>query len=314
MKDIINDMDDFPKLVPDTDVRFEEKDAIRRAAEADFECSELEYKIRLVPDMNIVTPDRDSLRRRTAGYRSIWLAAAAAAAIIFAVIITDRHDDTPVIAENNAISRIEPVPETKFIPERETDNSMSIPERKVVRKKTKAAVNATDNSPADSVALPVQTVEMPVAEDDTAAKNIQIRQIASITVPVQMMRQEKTVFVYRTNYRQPIAVQAIIGMATAAQKLAADVSEARQIIEQKIDGFRHYNILNRLSFDRGIDREIDEWARNNPDVPFTVYIDDFNRNNVTEIFDKNGTLIRAIFFANKSIKYRNNKVYQASNT
>jgi hypothetical protein len=320
----MNDMDDFPKLIPDRNIRFEDKDRIRRSAEANFECSELEHKIRLIPDMNTVMPDKNSLKHKTFKFRLAWLPlTAAAAALIFAMIVTGRHDkqlDNGVVsAKIDSTGRPpESVPETgqetKSLPEKTAEKSINIPANKSIGTENKTAVKTNDKPQTDEQDLPAETPEIPGDKYGASrTENLQIKQIASIIVPVEMMKKEKTVFVYRPDYRPTVANKAVSSMASVAQKLAADVNEAKQNIEQKLNGFKRPNILSRLSLDRGIDREIDEWAKNNPDVPFTVYIDDFDENKMAEILDENGTLIRAIFFTNRSLKYRNNKVYQASN-
>jgi hypothetical protein len=68
-----------------------------------------------------------------------------------------------------------------------------------------------------------------------------------------------------------------------------------------------------ITFGRGIDREIDEWSKNNPNIPFTVLIDHLFENNMSEVYDKNKTLVKVIFFTNKSLKYKNNKTYKVLN-
>jgi hypothetical protein len=330
-------IDDFPKLIPDRSIRFDARDEIRRSPEMDFECSELEYKqmvkeenelvneyrIRLTPDTRTVMPDKNSLKHNTSKSRLLWLSLASAAAVfVFVLIITkDNSVDVPVVVTSS-----EPKSETAIIagtdPEPVTDTN---PKPIIVADKT---VENRANIPVKKTAVKTKkptTIEPEITVQDTAGEpsddkvivpkpdNMRIEKlerIASVSVPVEMMNKEKTVFVYQQDYQQTFTSKSIIKMTAIMQKLSTDVTDTKDKI---FDGYRVPALLSRLSLDRGIDKEIDEWAKNNPDIPFTVFIDYSSENKMKEIYDENGTLIRVIFFTNKSLKYKNSKTYYASN-
>jgi hypothetical protein len=251
----------------------------------------------------------------------VWLpltVAAAAAALIFVMTVTNRHDkrcDSIVDAKNDSTNILpKPVPETgkteiKSSCEK-TAERMNISAKETV-KTAKKHTDKTNESKTDKRDLPVETVEN--KNRASIAENVQIKPIASITVPVKTIKKEKTVIAYRQNCRQPSVFKTANSMASAVRKFATDVDDAKQSIAQKLDGFKLPNILTRLSFDRGIDHEIDEWVKNNPDVPFSVYVDYSEDDKMTKIYDENGVLLKVVFFTNKSLKYRNNKTYRASN-
>ncbi|MDR2026853.1 MAG: hypothetical protein LBQ01_04740 [Prevotellaceae bacterium] len=326
----IDKIDGFPKLIPDESIRFEAKDELRRAPETDFECSESEYRhilaeeeladrytLRLKPDTGIVMPDKNSLKHRTSGHRMLWLSLVAAAAMLAFVLITvkNRTADLPATVtapdpKPKTDINIAATPKPETVPDKTAENKANIPVKK-------SGVKAGKSAP--------RSVKVKTAEPDTPAEtpenmngaarpeNIRMERITAAYAPVEMMNREKTVFVYQPDYQRTVAFKTVNGIASVAEKLAADIGEARQNITQLLDGFRMPNILSRLSLDRGIDREIDEWAKNNPDIPFTVFIDYSVENQMSEICDETGKLVKVIFIANRSLKYRNNKTYQASN-
>jgi hypothetical protein len=331
----IDNTDDFPKLVPDTNIRFDAKDEIRRSPEMDFECSELEYKctvaeeelamkynIRLMPNTAMVMPDKSSLKHKTSKPRRLlWLSFAAAVAIVaFAVIISkNKSANTPTVVimpaskpKSDIIVETKPEPKLKpkIIVDKPVTNKASIPVRKtaVTAKKTVSGTVDAETAKQDTLAETAKN-----RDDIPRPKNVRIERIAAVFVPVEMMSREKTVFVYQQNYRQTAVFKTINSIASAAGKLVTDVHDAKQNITQMFDDFRLPNILSRLSLDRGIDREIDEWAKSNPNIPFTVFIDYSSENKMSEIYDETGTLVKVIFFTNKSLKYRNQKTYHASN-
>jgi hypothetical protein len=335
----IDKIDDFPKLVPDRSICFEAKDKIRRSPEMDYECSELEYKhiiaeeeleekyrIRFAPDTGIVMPDKNALKHKTFNRRLLCLSFAATAAAIALVLIlvnnksNDKSGNSTVIAVSPA-----PKPETKTVagtnpnPDIPTDTNpkpVIRPDRTVKNKanvRTANKVLATAEKPASTA------VEQDTASSGTSANkdNIplpestrieKIECIASIAVPVESINKEKTVFMYQT-----VELKSIDKVAAMVHKLSIDVVNTKDNITKIFDGFKMPNILSRLSLDRGIDKEIDEWAKNNPDIPFNVFINETFENKMKEIYDENGTLVRVIFITNKSLKYKDNKTYHAMN-
>jgi hypothetical protein len=330
----IDNIDDFPKLVPDTNIRFDAKDEIRRSPEMDFECSELEYQctvaeeelarkynIRLTPNTAIVMPDKSSLKHTTSKPHLLWLSFAAAVAVIaFAVIIPkNKSTDSPTIATTPATEPkqdiiVETKPESKSTPkvivDKTAGNKTNIPVKKttVPTEKTVSGTVDTETAKPDT---PTETSEN--RDDILRVENIRIERISTAFAPVEMMNREKTVFVYQQDYQQTVVFKTINNITSAAGKLITDAHNTKQNITQMFDGFRLPNILSRLSLDHGIDREIDEWAKNNPNIPFTVFIDFSSENRMSEIYDETGTLVKVIFFTNKSLKYRNQKTYHASN-
>ncbi|MDR1887223.1 MAG: hypothetical protein LBQ70_04835, partial [Prevotellaceae bacterium] len=333
----IDNMNDLPALAPDESIRFDSKDEIKRSSEMEFECSELEYRcliaaeehyplrdiaenrtaeklvnlygqIRLIPDTDIVMPDKNSLKHRTFKTHLPWISIAAAAAIIAFVLIMvkDKPVDLPVVAETDSERVLNPVPKTE---------SEIKPEPKIEIHPDKTAENKMD-TPAGKTVETVKTTDKPVArtienrtdEEDISAEipesssatpgreSIRIEPVITAFAPVEMMNREKTVFAYERKYRQTPVLKVINNMTSVAEKLAADAGSTKQTITQILDGFRLPNILSRLSLDSGIDGEIDKWAKNNPDIPFDVFIDYSGENRMTEIYDENGTLVRAIFF------------------
>jgi predicted RNA-binding protein with PIN domain len=320
----INDIDDVPKLIPDESIRFEAKDELKRSAEMNFECSELEYKIRLIPDTNIVMPDKKSLKHNTIKPRLVWLSIAVAAAIlVFVMIVTNnKHADFATVPENVSKELSElPKIKSKIVPEikpkskieplkgKIAENKINISSKKT-QTANKSVAEIVENT-TDEQNLPTEIFEN--KNNTSNLENVLIERIASVTVSAEMMKKEKMVFVYKRDYQETPALKAVTGMAIAAHKFAADINTTRQNITQKIDGSKLTNILSRLSLDRGIDREIDKWAKENPDIPFTVFVNYSDESKMTEIYDENGTLIKALFFTNNSLKYRNNKVYHALN-
>jgi hypothetical protein len=328
-----DDMNDFPKLIPDKSICFDAKDELRRSPEMDYECSVTEYRdmvadeeladkyrIRLEPDTAVVMPNKDALKRRTSNNRLLWLSLAAAAAVAFVLTVTvpsDRPDVAPVYVTlpEPASSDTKTVAETNPKPATTTKPKPAITVNKKAAAKTKnpvskKTVEISENKDTFN-AVPH------VSEHNGQSDNSQfekLERIASIAVPVEMMNKEKTVFVYQPDVRQTIASRSIDRVADIVQKLSADVTETKNNMEKIIDGFKAPAILGRLSLDRGIDKEIDEWAKNNPDIPFNVFIDYDSDNQMKEIYDENGVLVRVVFFTNKSLKYKSDKTYRALRT
>jgi hypothetical protein len=327
----IDNIDDFPKLTPDTNIRFDAKDEIRRSSEMNFECSELEYKcivaeeelvrkydIRLIPDTGIVMPDKNSLKHKTSKPRLLWLSyAAAVAVLLFAVLIAKDKpvDDTEAVAvmpvpEPKPDIIVEPKSNPEITVDKTAENKVNIPAKKTATP-AKKNVSETVNTETAEQTTPTETAEN--RDNLPRPENVRIERISAAFAPVEMMSREKTVFVYQQDYQQTAVLKTINNIASVAEKLATNANDAKQSIVQMFDGFKLPNILNRLSFDRGIDKEIDEWAKNNPDIPFTVFVDYSSENRMSKIYDETGTLVKVIFFTNKSLKYQNNKTYHASN-
>jgi hypothetical protein len=330
----IDNIDDFPKLIPDRNIRFDAKDEIRRAPEMNFECSKSEYKqmveeeelankyhLRLTPDTRIVMPDKNALKHNTSKSRLLWLSfATVAVAATFALILIITKDETdtlPMIAVSP-----EPKPDTAIITKPNQEPTQAIVVDKIVENKVNVPAKKTGANTKKQVFATIapESIAQDTAIETSGDKDIilepdnvlieKLERIASVPVAVEIMDREKTVFVYQQDYQQTYTSKSIIKVAAIVQKLSTDVADTKDKI---FDGFRVTDILGRLSLDRGIDREIDEWAKNNPDIPFNVFIDYSSENEMKEIYDENGKLIRVIFFTNKSLKYKSNKTYYASN-
>jgi hypothetical protein len=347
----IDKIDDFPKLVPDESICFDAKDEIRRSPEMDYECSELEYKhiveeekfvekyrIRLVPDTGIVMPDKNALKHKTFNHRLLWLsfAATAAALALILIIVNNKSNDK---ADNSTAIVIPPAsqpeteqPETETVAETKPNPNLTTETKPkpVIRpdKTVKNRINATaTNKAVTTTKKPASTVVEAVEQDtvtETSANkdNIpspesprieKLERIASIVVPVEAMNKEKTVFIYQFDEQQTIAPKSIEKVASMVQKLSIDIADTKDNVTKIFDSFKIPDILSRLSLDRGIDKEIDEWAKNNPDIPFNVLIDETSKNKMKEIYDEKGTLVRVIFITNKSLKYKGSKTYHAKN-
>jgi hypothetical protein len=328
----IDNIDDFPKLIPDRNIRFDARDEIRRAPETNFECSEAEYKqmieeeelankhhIRLTPDMRVVMPDKNSLKHNTSSPSLLWLSfAAVAAALALILIITKNEPDNfPMVAvspepksDTAIITKPNPEPTPAIVVDKIVENKVNVPAKKSSAK-TKKPVFATiaPESTTPDTAIETSGDKDIIPEPDNFRIE-KFERIASVPVIVEMMNKEKTVFVYQQDYQQTFTSKSIIKVAAIVWKLSTDVADTKDKI---FDGFRVTDILGRLSLNRGIDREIDEWAKNNPDIPFNVFIDYSSENEMKEIYDENGKLIRVIFFTDKSVKYKSNKTYYASN-
>ncbi|MDR2287361.1 MAG: hypothetical protein LBE04_07805 [Prevotellaceae bacterium] len=326
----IDNMDDFPKLTPDENIRFEAKDTVRRSPEMNFECSELEYKcivvtdeyaaVRLQPDMNIVMPGKKSLKHKTFSPYMLWTAIAAAAAIALILTVTkDKSPDFQAIVATSGETKPETniIAETKpgqvIIHDKKSENKTFIPAKKAGA--TTASIRKSTPKPVESGPIeqdaPVDTFGN--KNDVSRRENVVIERITTAFAPVEMMNSEKTVFIYSPDYKQSVASKAINNVTFAVKKFSEDINDIKQNISHTLDGFRLPDILDRLSLDRGIDKEIDEWAKNNPGIPFDVFIDYNAENKMKEIYDENGNLVRVVFVANKSLKYKNNKIYQALN-
>jgi hypothetical protein len=289
--------------------------------------------IKLQPDMNIVMPNKKSLKHRTLHPYLLWTSIATAAAIFaFILIVTkDKYTIGETKPETNKIVETKPEtnkivetkPETNTIVEMKPETNTIvetkpaiIPEKPSAKKtSTMTTIRKHAPKPVEPVTIEQETpVESSGNQDDVPQReNIRIERIEPITIafaPVEMMNKEKTVFVYQPYYNQHVAFKAIDNIAFALEKFSDDLSGAKQNISQVLDGFRLPKIFSHLSLDSGIDREIDEWTKNNPGVPFDVFIDN-NENKMKEIYDENGNLVKVVFFTNKSLKYKNNKTYKA---
>jgi len=335
-----DNINDFPKLIPDAEIHFDSKDEIRRSPELDFECSELEYmnivaaeegldteneyaKIRLAPDMNQVMPDKNSLKQPlpypiipAKARRVLWLSVAAvAAAVAFILIILQNTPENSPVVEINPEEIVTPAqnPVKDIVPEQKPD---IVPVNKV---RKKYVAQAVEPIPAKTD-LPSETAEIepnsPHLATETVAA-VKLESIASISVPIEMMNKEKTVFVnIRTHPQNPVQ-KTVDNMALAVGKnmvgLSTEIKDTKQNLAQKLEGFRLTKIMSKLRFGSGIDKHIDEWVGNNKDVPFEVVIDYFADNSMTEIFAENGTLVKAVFVTNKSLKYKDKNAYQALN-
>lgn len=335
-------IDDFPKLTPDESVHFDSKDKLRRSSELDFECSELEYmylvaaeegsdaaeneykKIRLTPDMNLVMPDKNSLKHRTfKPRRLLWISVtvAAAALVAFMLIVTQDMPENSPVAETNSGEILNPAqnPVTDVIPEQKPE---IIPEQKPeiipVNKARKKIVAQTVEHITAENELPAETAEIdsPSLPAEVVSE-VKLSPIASISVPVEMMNKENTVFVYNRIYPQNPVQKTVDNISLAVGKnivgVSTEIKDTKQNLAQIFEGFKLTNIMSKLSLGSGIDKDIDKWVEKNKDVPFEVFIDYFADNNVTEIFDENGTMVKAVFVANKSLKYKDKKLYQALN-
>jgi hypothetical protein len=307
-----DNIDDFPKLTPDKSIRFEAKDELKRPI------------IKLQPDMNIVMPNKQSLKHRTFRPYLLLTTIAAAAAIALILIVTNNKPadspDLPAIVtvtapvtkpETNITVETKPEQEPVIVPDKTSEKKTHIPAKKAsattIRKSAPKVVEPEPFKQDMPVDTSVNNTDIPRRE------NIRIEQITAAFIPLETMNKRKPVFVYKHDYQQSIAFKAINNMASAMGKLSEDVNDAKQNITQMLESFRLPNILGKLSLDRGIDKEIDEWAQNNPGIPFSVFIDYSAENKMKEIYDENGTLVRVVFITNKSLKYKSNKIYQALN-
>ncbi|MDR1170401.1 MAG: hypothetical protein LBK97_06165 [Prevotellaceae bacterium] len=326
----INDSGDFPKLIPDKSIHFEAKDEIRRSPETNFECSELEYKctvaekeyaaLKLIPDMTVTMPDKKMLKHGTFSSRLSWIAITAAAAVlaVMLTVINNRPADSPETGtdshpktETNTVVEIKPAqtaaPETapQNIPVEVPANSGDIPQPETVAE-TRQPVCKT----AELETVPQNTpVETSVSNNDiTRPDTVKIDRIPAISVTAETGSRGKTVFIYRPDCQPSSLIKVITGMTYAAGKISENIIDIKQNITQMLDGVRPPDILSRLNLDHGIDREINKWAKNNPDIPFDVFIDRTAEYGMKEIYDENGTLERVVFITNKSLKYKSNKL------
>jgi hypothetical protein len=329
----VDKIDDFPVLVPDKAIRFEAKDELRRSAEMNYECSELEYndivaeeelvekyRIRLAPDVKIAMPNKNALKHSTSNRRVIWLSLSAVAATLALVLIivnnmlADKSVDYPAVvvspesqSETKMISKANPKPK----PATDPNPKPVIRSGKTAKNKTNIAVKKAITTAEEPISTTVEQDIVPETPENVRIEKLE--RIASIAVPVEVINKEKTVFVFQSDRRQISGDKSIDKIAIIIQKISTDVADTKDNISKIIDSFRVPAFLSRLSLDRGIDKEIDEWAKNNPDIPFNVFIDYASENKMKEVYDENGTLVRVIFFTNKSLKYRNNKTYNALN-
>jgi hypothetical protein len=341
-----DNIDDFPQLTPDEGIHFDAKNEIRRSPELDFKCSELEYmylvaaeegletendplveqykKIRLKPDMNIVMPDKKSLKQPlphpiipTKARRLLWISAAVAAAVAFILIITQNTPENSPVVEINSEEILSPTqtPVKDIVPEQKSD---IVPIIYKVRKKSVAQTVENITTEKDLLAETVEIEPDSLHLAAEAVAMVKLEPIPSISVPLEMMNREKTVFVNNRTYQQNSVQRTVDNIALAVGRniiaeLSTEIKDTKQNLAQKLEGFKLTNIMSKLKVSRGIDKHIDEWVENNKDVPFEVVIDYFADNSVTEIFAENGTLVKAVFLTNKSSKYKDKKAYQALN-
>ncbi|MDR2383607.1 MAG: hypothetical protein LBD76_06980 [Prevotellaceae bacterium] len=341
----IDKIDDFPALVPNKNIRFEAKDELRRSPEMNYECSELEYndiileeelvekyRIRLAPDTKIVMPNKNVLKHRASNRRVIWLSiftVAAAFALILIIVnkSADKHADYPIITvlpeskpETNPNPNPNPNPNSNPNPATDTSPKPVIRSDKTVKAKANVAVKKVitiTNEPASTTVEQDTVPEMPENNGNIPspenARIEKLERIASLVIPVEVMDNKKTVFVYCSDRHRNNIYEPVDKVAAIVQKISTNVVNINDNIAKKLDDFRVSTFLGRLSLDPGIDKEINEWAKSNPNIPFNVFIDETSENKMKEIYDENGTLVRVIFFTNKSFKYRNNITYHALN-
>ncbi|MDR3247051.1 MAG: hypothetical protein LBT50_11560 [Prevotellaceae bacterium] len=339
MIDFDNNMDDFPKLTPDESIRFELKDEIKRSPEMDFECNESEYscltaaeegreatnrnlveqykKIRLTPDMNLMFPDKKSLKHRTFNLRLLWIPAAAAL-IVFAMIIRQNVSENPPVAEINSeeISNPAPNPVADIIPEPEivpeTKIKETVPAKKVRKTAKKIVAVAVENKPAEND-LSTGTVEN---NDDIPRPEIaKLERITAASATVEMLNQEKTVFVLQqyflqnpvqeVEYNNPVTIAEKLGIANAIKGFTAEINKD---IAPIIENFKLKKFLTRSNIEFEIGEQIEDWVKNHQDVPVEIHVGYSSENKMAEIYDDNGTLVKAIFFTNKSLKYKNREI------
>jgi hypothetical protein len=317
-----------------------------------IEEEEKDETVKLAPDKTIVMPDKNALKRATFRSRLPRTIAAAAIIALMLTVTDDKRVTAPdTVTKTNIAVETKPEPitapdtvtktniavETKPEPETAPDTvtktniavetkpqsqsgAITLAAAKSSENKTVVQVKKSDSPTEQSETVKSETTERNIPDETTENNDsvtrpeiARIERISSGNVAAETMSRNKTVFVYINDHQQSVTSRITDDVRHVVEKISDDADGFRQNISHKLANLRLPDVLNRLNPDSGIDREIDKWAKNNPDIPFDVFVDNTAENKMKEIYDEDGNLVRVVFFAEKSIKYKNSKTQTLNN-
>jgi hypothetical protein len=275
--------DDLPRLLPDTNIRCDFKNQLKRCS--DEELIFLEGVYHLVPDARLTMPDRHRLKR-TATKRFPFtvasiVAAVAAVAIPFAALKNTHRPLTPAVRETLVDSR-------NAHPETNVANGTAVAGA-VAAGKTSAGVPklAARRNPAQNSIRNVATANSELTGRRT------LEPLSGIALPEVLAT---TAGAWR-----------IVPRYTHVEQESKSIFA--ELAEQKLNDVRtgklpvFSGLAGLLKHRSETDRYIQAWLDNNRDVSFDIYAEVTNEDRVTEIYDEAGTLVKAIFVTSSPVNY-----------
>lgn len=308
MKKINNIHNDSLKLTPDKSIRFNMKDSLKRSAELDFESSEYEYKcieeaednkfhtentlaqeyskLRLKPDMNIVMPDKHLLKYNTHKRRNIVVlitSSVAVAAIVMIFLMLQPKKETTDVP--TIVQKTENVEENTIDKTEKRQNTQVAVEVKIPEKKQPVLVEEIKEIENKGMEIP--------------RRDIKIQKIDPIAVSIEdnSERELRPVLAYT------IAKEENVPVVNNTIAFINNVNEKRYHLAETIENFRLGNLLGK---DSKTDKYISEWIKNNKDIPFEIHANQSEESKITEIYDQDGNLVKALFFTRKPVRLKIN--------
>lgn len=333
----IDKTDNMPKLVPDHTIVFDGKDRLRRAAEMDFDCSEHEYQciiaaeegfdngdpltgkyrqIRLKPDMNIVAPDKNRLKHRRPKLVFTLSGMSVAAAVVGLMLLTAKPIDTeiPTVTDTNrqetATNINKPVLPADSIENKNVPVVQKIasaePARTKVRKKQETVRQIP---PSDKTNEFPETEQNKATEQNPATEREHLQLAVIHPVNIQVESDKKIALSF--NYGHPempiidfITNNLIDNVICRVESL--EISHHLQTWREKMFSRLHFtDILGNISSKHAINKYMKELMSKNSNIEMEIYTHAMFENNVQEIYDENGNLVKAVFFTNIPIKIAN---------
>jgi len=231
----IEDINDFPKLVPDKSIRFELKSKLK-FDEIEFE--ELENKLKLRPDTSIVMPKKESLKHNNKVYFA-WISVAVAAAIAFILLMPQSKqiqipDDAPSTQIATTISE----PEKSIVMPKIETNQNEIKPEKVLAQKT---ISVKENKPI--------SIDIPVIEPEKTTNSEELM-LSAINIAYVNLK-NKDIDIQPIPANETGGKTIVITIPDLSEKIAnLEHTEAAKKIKAFFDNRNSREILVQVTFPR----------------------------------------------------------------
>ena len=282
-------------------------------------------RIRLTPDRNIVMPDKNRLKHRRPKLVFILSGMGAAAAVAGLMMLISKPDEAEILPVTSIDSQEvaknidKPVLPTDSIKDERMPAVQEIavakpekPARSKVQKKQETVRSIQQTLKTDEIAAPEQTPETdenPAKEQDLRIERERVKLAAIQPVNIQVERNTKVAVATKYEYPKTLnyevaTIKLIDNVIYHVESL--DIPNSIQTWRENMySRFQFTDILGKLSSRHSINKYMKELKSKNSNIEMEIHTHAMFENNVKEIYDEDGKLVKAVFFTNVPIKTRN---------
>lgn len=326
---------DLPRLLPESEFRFQAKDKLRRSAILDFEGSDFELncivaaegdrmtdsntpaedraeirafrQMRLTPDAKICMPDKQQLKRRQRRpmvWRVARIAVSAAAVVLLAVFVMYQRSAT---TSSGTLVQSEGIDEEANQVPRSADKlaeslgSNVVAVQDEVQKTVRTEMSASRKQPSEQVPLQDQDngVSVSAGEPDDPEQPVPQRMQLAMErmVAPQSMVQNHTTLVTNeeTEMKQCFRENQLLSKSFEQEDNSS-----------KLTQFIRNTFLKKELFQRNnrLETQIVEWvSKNSNNSVLEIYVGQTKGTTFTQEYDENGQLTKVCIFTDRDLNY-----------